>query len=99
MANNSAAPAATPAMIATGVSGWMADFGEALPFDAELFEGTDAAEFHNRYPEEWARVNREAVQEAELDDEISKVSGSTDPYVPVVSADRFADRSFCRSMC
>jgi len=57
-------------MIATGVSGWMADFGEALPFDAELFEGCDAAEFHNRYPEEWARVNREAVEEAGLDDEI-----------------------------
>lgn len=26
-------------MVATGVSGWMADFGEALPFDAVLHSG------------------------------------------------------------
>ncbi len=60
----------TEQLIASGASGWMADFGEALPFDAELFEGADAAVFHNQYPEEWARINREAVSEAGLDDEI-----------------------------
>ena len=57
-------------LISTGAAGWMADFGEALPFDAELYDGIDAAEFHNEYPEVWAQVNREAIQEAGLDDEI-----------------------------
>lgn len=57
-------------LIATGASGWMADFGEALPFDAELYQGRDAAVFHNEYPEAWAQVNREAIQEAGLDDEV-----------------------------
>jgi alpha-glucosidase len=47
-----------------GDSGWMADFGEALPFDGKLFGGADPALWHNRYPEEWARVNREAFEEA-----------------------------------
>jgi alpha-glucosidase len=47
-----------------GASGWMADFGEALPFDAVLASGEPAATWHNRYPEEWARVNREAIEEA-----------------------------------
>ncbi len=47
-----------------GASGWMADFGEALPFDAQLHDGSDAAEFHNEYPEAWARLNREVIEEA-----------------------------------
>ena len=51
-------------MTAAGCSGWMADFGEALPFDAELASGEDAAGWHNHYPVEWARLNREAVEEA-----------------------------------
>jgi alpha-glucosidase len=46
-----------------GASGWMADFGEALMFDARLADG-DPAVWHNRYPVEWARVNREAIEEA-----------------------------------
>jgi len=50
-------------MIARGASGWMADFGEALPMDSVLKNG-DSATYHNRYPEEWAIVNREAIQEA-----------------------------------
>ncbi len=55
-------------LIATGASGWMADFGEALPFDAVLYSGESPATYHNRYPEVWARINREAIQEAERDD-------------------------------
>ena len=50
-------------VLSTGVHGWMADFAEALPFDAVLHSGT-TAEWHNRYPVEWAKVNREAIQEA-----------------------------------
>lgn len=58
-------------LIGSGMSGWMGDFGEALRFDAVPRSGESPATFHNRYPEEWARVNREAVSEAGLDDEIA----------------------------
>eukprot|EP00602_Paraphysomonas_sp_CaronLab_P004374 CAMPEP_0185032268 /NCGR_PEP_ID=MMETSP1103-20130426/20220_1 /TAXON_ID=36769 /ORGANISM="Paraphysomonas bandaiensis, Strain Caron Lab Isolate" /LENGTH=825 /DNA_ID=CAMNT_0027568097 /DNA_START=78 /DNA_END=2555 /DNA_ORIENTATION=- len=54
----------------SGSSGWMADFGEYLPFDAVLFSGEDAASYHNRYPEEWAKVNEEAIAEASMSDEV-----------------------------
>jgi alpha-glucosidase len=50
-------------VLATGVSGWMGDFGEGLPLDAQIHSG-DAASYHNRYPEEWARLQQEAVREA-----------------------------------
>ena len=46
-----------------GCSGWMADFAEALPFDAVLHSGISAAAYHNLYPVEWARLNREVVEE------------------------------------
>ncbi|MBP7125740.1 alpha-glucosidase [Myxococcota bacterium] len=45
-------------------AGWMADFAEALPFDAVLASGELASRWHNRYPVEWARLNREALEEA-----------------------------------
>ena len=32
------------------VSGWMADFAEALPFDAALDSADDAVAYHNAYP-------------------------------------------------
>jgi sulfoquinovosidase len=48
-------------MVAVGVYGWMADFGEALPYDAVLHSGIPAAEAHNRYPEWWAQLNREVI--------------------------------------
>ena len=51
-----------------GASGWMNDFGEALPFDARLRFGADPAIWHNRYPEEWALVSREVIEEAGRDD-------------------------------
>ncbi len=47
----------TEKLAATRASGWMADFGEGLPFDAALAGGV-AHEWHNRYPEAWARFNR-----------------------------------------
>eukprot|EP01018_Ginkgo_biloba_P036644 Gb_08338 [translate_table: standard] len=50
-------------MVDTGVRGWMADFGEGLPLDAILFSGEDPASAHNRYPELWAEINREFVEE------------------------------------
>lgn len=51
-------------------SGWMADFAEAMPFDAKLAGGTDPMAWHNRYTEEWAKVNREAIEEAGRGDDI-----------------------------
>ncbi|HET9928765.1 MAG TPA: alpha-glucosidase, partial [Rubrobacter sp.] len=51
-------------LIGTGASGWMADFGEGLPYDAVLFSDADPKSYHDRYAEEWARVNREAIIEA-----------------------------------
>ncbi|GIW43919.1 MAG: alpha-glucosidase [Candidatus Binatia bacterium] len=48
-------------VIAIGASGWMADFGEGLPFDAVVAQG-DAAALHNRYPELWAELNRAALE-------------------------------------
>ena len=57
-------------LIDSGASGWMADFGEGLPYDAVLFSGADPKTYHDRYAEEWARVNREAIDEAGRDEDI-----------------------------
>jgi alpha-glucosidase len=57
-------------LIGNGPSGWMADFGEGLPYNAVLFSGADPKRYHNRYAEEWARVNREAISEAGRGDDI-----------------------------
>jgi alpha-glucosidase len=50
-------------LLGNGASGWMADFGEGLPYDAVLFSGANPKSYHNRYAEEWAEVNREAIRE------------------------------------
>lgn len=44
-----------------GVSGWMADFGEYLPIDVRLADGTDGMLAHNAWPTLWAEVNAAAV--------------------------------------
>lgn len=63
----------------SGTSGWMADFGEYLPFDAVLYDrGVDAAAYHNRYPEEWAKLNYDAIQEAEQEGLISPLNEEPD---------------------
>lgn len=51
-------------MIDFGFAGWMADFGEYLPTDAVLYSGEDAELVHNTWPARWAKLNREAVEEA-----------------------------------
>lgn len=56
-------------IIARGFKGWMADFGEALPFDAVMFDA-DPAVYHNEYAEDWAKLNKEAIEEVGLEDEI-----------------------------
>ena len=45
-----------------GFSGWMADFGEALPMESVLGNPVNnASHFHNNYPEIWSQVNAEAI--------------------------------------
>jgi alpha-glucosidase len=56
-------------VIGAGAKGWMADFGEELPYDAVLYSGESASSYHNHYPEAWARLNRETIQEAGMGDE------------------------------
>ncbi|AGK95970.1 alpha-glucosidase [Clostridium pasteurianum] len=51
-------------MIDFGLSGWMADFGEYLPTDVILNNGVSAEIMHNAWPAIWAKINREAVEEA-----------------------------------
>ena len=51
-------------LIDFGFSGWMADFGEYLPTDCVLHSGEDAEAVHNTWPARWAKINREAVEEA-----------------------------------
>ena len=53
-------------VIGAGAKGWMADFAEALPYNSVLNSGEPASSFHNHYPEVWARLNREAIEEAGL---------------------------------
>jgi len=50
-------------VIGAGASGWMADFGEALPYDAVLHGNIPGSLYHNQYPEVWAKLNREAIEE------------------------------------
>ena len=49
----------------SGVSGWMADFAEAMPCHVSLFnKWIKGEQYHNQYPQDWQQLNREAVEEA-----------------------------------
>ena len=48
-------------MLDIGIAGWMADFGEYLPTDVRLADGSDPMEAHNRWPVLWAEVNDMAL--------------------------------------
>lgn len=56
----------TAAVRDVGLDGWMADFAEWLPLDADIHTG-DAAAFHNRYPEAWQRLTREVMEQERPD--------------------------------
>lgn len=56
-------------MLDLGIEGYMADFGEYLPLDSVLFSG-DPKLLHNEWPVIWARINREAIEEAGLSDSV-----------------------------
>ncbi|MDX3909054.1 MAG: alpha-glucosidase [Sphingobium sp.] len=49
-------------MLDFGLSGWMADFGEYLPTDVRLFDGSDPMLAHNAWPTLWAKVNARALE-------------------------------------
>ncbi len=50
-------------VLGVGLSGWMADYGEALPLDAHLYSQEPALSAHNRYAEEWARLQNEILSD------------------------------------
>ena len=50
-------------MIAFGLDGWMADFGEYLPMDCKLHSGISPEVAHNLWPALWAQCNYEALVE------------------------------------
>ena len=57
-------------MIDAGLSGWMADFGEYLPIDLNLKDGSDPKLMHNAWPVRWGEVNARAVAERGRKDDI-----------------------------
>lgn len=50
-------------VLAHGVDGFMADFGEGLPMDAVLHDG-EAAGMHNAWPRLWAETVRDGCEKA-----------------------------------
>lgn len=62
--------------------GWMHDFGEYMPFDAVLHDGTDAFVYHNKYADEWQTVCQEAMDEVEQGYEIVWFSRSGTTMTP-----------------
>ena len=57
-------------MIGLGMGGWMADFGEYLPVDCVLYSGENPEMVHNRWPAIWAQLNKEAIEECGVSDEV-----------------------------
>jgi alpha-glucosidase len=53
-------------LVGRGMKGWMADFGEALPFDAKTYSGLEGSALHNLYTVLWAKLNREVLDESPL---------------------------------
>jgi len=57
-------------MLQLGIRGWMADYAEDIPEQARFSDGRTGTELHNLNPLLWAQLNREAVQEVGLQDEV-----------------------------
>lgn len=51
-------------MMATGVCGWMCDFGESLPLDAVFHGNHSPAQLHSLYPSLWGQLNADAIAKA-----------------------------------
>lgn len=72
-------------LIGNGFRGWMADFGEALPFDVHLKNVSTTASYHNLYAQDWAQLNKEAIDEAGLGEDITFFSRSAYTRSPAYS--------------
>ncbi len=75
--------------IGLGFSGWMADFGEWLPYDAYMKAGAGPL-LHNEYPVLWAKTNYRAMSSAIPSGDFVYIMRSgylgSQPYQPVVWA-------------
>ncbi len=71
---------------ALGVDGWMADYGEALPYAARLADGGVGPTAHNRYPLAWADANARFWRAARPDDDWAIFSRSG--YTGIAAATR-----------
>ena len=72
-------------MVALGVAGWMADFGEALPVEVSPYSGAEPKAYHNQYPFDWAELNREMATEEGVLDEHLTFNRSGDAKSPSVA--------------
>ncbi len=54
------------ANLSIGVDGWMGDYGEWLPLDAKLEDGSDPWSSHNLYPQQWDEAQRAALDADDL---------------------------------
>ena len=59
-------------MLAMNMSGWMCDFGESVPLDSVLFDGSNPTHYHTHYPLAWAKLNEDAITSAVQDGIISE---------------------------
>ncbi|MCS6819542.1 MAG: hypothetical protein NZ522_06270, partial [Chitinophagales bacterium] len=55
-------------LVENGFHGWMADFGEWFPFDAQTPPGFTSLSAHNFYPVVWARIQREVLKQSGMED-------------------------------
>lgn len=81
-------------VLADGVVGFMADFAEGLPFDADLM-GADAQQMHNAWPLLWQDTVRDACELAKQPECLTWVrSGSLTDTAPIAWAgDQMVDFS------
>lgn len=71
-----------------GSSGWMADFAEWMPHNALLHSGVDAEGYHNVYPVDYQRLNRELFDEQYAEDGVDRLFFVRSAYLgtqPLVS--------------
>lgn len=64
-------------------SGFMADFGEYIPFDAVFHDqSVVASEYHNEFAAKWAETVRDAICEVGMDDKVIPFHRSAALYSP-----------------
>jgi len=79
LGNDVACPPGGNSTGVAGVSGFMADFAEYLPFDSTLFSGVPL-EAHNMYPVIWSQVVTDAVRSAASTDTNGKSEHDVVPF-------------------